>query len=83
MNQQAVNAALCAKSSDERAAITDKHGITKDEVLKHWNGGKICGQCKHYHPLGNNPRLNGTCSKGVKRDYTRPGDLACKQMERG
>ena len=82
MTSQEINAALCAKSPDERAAITEKHGITKEDVLKFWNGGKICGQCKHYSPLGGNPYLNGTCSKVAKRDYTRPGDVACEQMER-
>lgn len=82
MNKQAINAALCAKSPDERTAITDKYGITKEEVLKFWNGGKICGQCRHYSPLGNATTLNGTCAKVVKRDFTRPADLACKEFNR-
>lgn len=82
MNQQAINAALCAKSPDERTAITDKYGITKDEVLKFWNGGNICGQCKHYSPLGGIPYLNGTCGKVAKNGYTRPGDVACKEFKR-
>ena len=82
MNKQAINAALCAKSPGERESIAEQYGIAKEDVLKFWNSGRICGQCKHYHPLADNTALNGTCAKVLKRDFTKPSDLACKVFER-
>jgi hypothetical protein len=69
------NLFLTAKTKAERKALAE--GLDHDTMIKAWAGGRICGQCTYYRPLGGCSALNGTCMKSCRTGYTKPADSAC------
>jgi hypothetical protein len=78
--QQAINAFLCGATKEERRAIMEKHNIPQDVAVAAWNGGRICGQCQHYQPLGSSTYLNGLCMRANRNNYVNPGDDICRDF---
>jgi len=65
----------------ERLKLAGDNPSAYEQAKRHWRGGKICGQCKNFRPLGGLKGMNGTCSVKTKRDYTKPEDAACEKLQ--
>lgn len=76
-----VRIALSTIDKEKRRDIAESNGVL-DEVLKLWQGGKICGQCKHFTQLGGRGSgLYGMCHILNKHEYVKPEEKACKVFE--
>jgi hypothetical protein len=73
---QELNVFLCGKTKAERKVLAE--GQDKEKLIKLWAGGRICGQCTHYKPLGGCSALNGVCMKSCRTGYTKPADSICR-----
>lgn len=80
MRKHQINYALTSTKAERDQLKRDMPDLM-ESVASKWNNGRICGQCKHYSPLGGNRNLNGTCGLNAKNDYTRPADKACNKLE--
>lgn len=76
-----VRIALSTIDKEKRREIAESNDVL-DEVLKLWNGARICGQCKHFTQLGGRGSgLNGMCHALNKREYVKPEENACKVFD--
>jgi hypothetical protein len=65
------------ETKEARKAMCEGSRAIKRAVLALGSGGRICGQCKAFKPLGNVAGLNGTCHTVSRNTYTLPESPAC------
>lgn len=77
-----IRKAISTIDKDQRMKVAIELNVL-DQVHAHWNGGKICAQCKSFTQIcGRGSGCNGVCKITNDSRYIKPEEKACLRFER-